>query len=321
LNEKDLKDNLNALRHEVGHRDKQIKDLYRDINIHKRDADELRAKRDEATLKANKLSEEAKIFTSNRDELNGKISKLKEKRVTLIAELKNLTKDIKDHKDVRDKLNKTARGTDNLLLNIYTDDLNALLTKDIPLQDEIRIFEKLFEVGERVEVAKQADSIHKKILGSYEHVQNIKHELDQIHEEIQNIAKASQEQHEEAMRVYKDVGKLRKESDDAHKKLLEKYDAMNPLRDQIRVLRDEIKTYQDKLSPYIEDMEKVRTEREHRKLDKEITEAREKLQSSKRISFDDFRLLMEKGEIKLDEEEKPVEETKASEEKPLEEAQ
>lgn len=303
MNEKELKDHVNSLRHEIDVREKQIKDLYRDVNIHKKDADNWRAKRDEATEKANKMSEEARLFTANRDELNQKISGLKENRSKLINEIKEITKAIRDSKNVRDELNKAAGGTDQSLLGKYSGDLDVLLTRDIPLSEEIRIFDKLFELSERVEVAKKADTMHQKILSGYDQVQKLKSELDKIHEEIQGIAKASQEQHEEAMRVYKEVSRLRKESDEFHKKLLEKYDAMNPLRDKVNEIRNEIKAYQEKLSPHLDDMEKIRNEREDRKRDKDLTEAKEKLQTSKRLSIDDFRLLLEKGEINLDKKE------------------
>jgi hypothetical protein len=58
-------------------------------------------------------------------------------------------------------------------------------------------------------------------------------------------------------------------------------------------------------------MEKIRGEREERKRDKDLTEAKEKLQTSKRLSLEDFRLLLEKGEINL---EKPKEEGEKQEE-------
>ncbi|MBN2250900.1 MAG: hypothetical protein JW724_02345 [Candidatus Altiarchaeota archaeon] len=300
MNEKELKDNINALRHEIDQREKKVKELYRQINFHKKDADMWRSKRDEITEKANKLSEEAKVFTANRDELNEKISLLKEKRSNLINTIKNITKDIKQNKSARDELNKAARGTDEYLLNMYVSDLEILLNRDIPLGDEVRIFDKIFELTERVDVAKQADYIHKKIIGGYDHVQTLKTNLDTIHEEIQSIARASQEQHEEAMRIYKEVSGLRKESDECHKKLLEKYDEMNPLRDKVNEVKTEVKGLQEKLSPHLEDMEKIRNEREERRRDKDLTEAREKLQTNKRLSIEDFRLLLEKGEIALE---------------------
>ena len=327
MNEKELKDHVNSLRHEIDVRDKQIRDIYRDVNIHKKDADSWRAKRDETTEKANKMSEEARLFTANRDELNLKIAGLKEKRSKLINEIKEITKTIRDSKSVRDELNKAAGGTDYSLLGKYSGDLDVLLTRDILLAEEIRIFDKIFELSERVEVAKKADTVHQKILSGYDQVQKLKAELDKIHEEIQGIAKESQEQHEEAMRVYKEVSRLRKESDDSHKKLLEKYDSMNPLRDRVNEIKNEIKTYQEKLAPFLDDMEKVRSEREDRKRDKDLTEAKEKMQTSKRLSIDDFRLLLEKGEINLDkketqepEENKEADDDVSEEECPEEEA-
>lgn len=301
--EKELKDSINVLRQEIAQKEKQIKELYKEINIYKKDADLLRAKRDEATEKANKLGEEAKKFTASRDELNDKIAELKNKRGELVSRIRGITKSIRETKGMRDKLNKTAKGTDRMLLSLYSGDLGVLLNKDIPLEEEIRIFEKVFELGERVEVAKQADEVHKSIIENYDSVQELKKELDLIHEHIQKIACDSQEYHENAMKIYKDVSLLRKESDENHKKLLEKYDAMNPLRDRVRDIKGEIKTIQEKLSPHLQEMDKIRFERESKKRDRDILEAKEKLQASKRLSLNDFRLLLERGELDLENEE------------------
>jgi len=189
MNEKELKNNINALRHEIDQRNKRIRELYREINFHKRDADQLRIKRDETTERANKLGEEAKIFIANRDKLNEKISKLKERRNSIITEIKNFTREIKENKNLRDELNKDSRGTNELLKDIYEKNLKILLNDDIPLKDEIKLFDKVFEIKERLKVAKKADSLHKKILNKYDHIQKLKTELNQIREEIQNIAR------------------------------------------------------------------------------------------------------------------------------------
>jgi len=299
MNEKELKKKINELRHEIDRRNKKLREIYQELGFHRRDADTLRTRRDQLTEKAKKLRGEAKVFIARRNEINEEITKLKKKRISLIEKVKTLTRDIKETKGQRDELNRIARAPDELLDEIYKRDIEKLLEKEMPLGDEIKIFEKIFEIKDRLVAAKKADSIHGKMSATYEDVKKINLSIDKINESIKALAEESQENHQRAMSTYKEVDSISEESTQAHKKLLEKYELMNPLRDQIKSVKNEINNIREKLAPFAEEWEKIRLEREDRKKTQEALKAKEKLQSRKRISIDDFRVLLEKEEIKL----------------------
>lgn len=300
MNEKDLKEKINALRHEIDKRNKDIRKLYREINFHKAEADKLRIGRDESGTKIKKVNAEAKEFIKKRDEVNKEISELKKKRSLLLTEIKNLRGNIKDTKVQRDELNRIARSTNERLQISYESSLDTLLNKDIPLQDEIRIFENLFEIRERLIAAKKANIMHQSVSRTYENMKDINKELDDIHSKIQNLAQESQKNHEDAMRIYKEIDELRKYSDECHRGLLEKYDLMNPLRDNVTSIKNEIREIQEKLTPFVIELEKIRSEREERRKEESVIEAREKLQGKKRLTIEDFRILLERNEIKFE---------------------
>ena len=70
------------------------------------------------------------------------IGKLKNKRASFIEKIKALTRDIKETKGYRDELNRIARAPDTLLMEIYQRDVEKLLEKDMPIEDEVRLFDK-----------------------------------------------------------------------------------------------------------------------------------------------------------------------------------
>lgn len=300
MNEKELKEHINTLRHEIDKKNSDIKRLYKEINFHKAEADKLRTERDESAGKVKKLSTEAKDFIKKRDEVNTEISGLKKKRILLLTDIKNLGGTIKDVKVKRDELNRIARGTNERIQFSYELSFDTLLNKDLPLNDEIKIFDNLFEIRDRFIAAKKANKIHQSVSNTYTNIKNINAELDEIHGKIQNLAQESQKNHENAMRIYKEIDELRKYSDECHGKLLEKYDLMNPLRDNVTSIKNEIKEIREKLTPFVTEIENIRLERDERKKEKDALEAKEKLQSKKRLSLEDFKILLDRNEIKFE---------------------
>ena len=299
MNEKELKKKINGLRNEIDHKNKKLKDIYHELGFHRRDADTLRTKRDQFNEKAKKLRQEAKSFVAKRDKVNEDIGKLKNKRASLIEKIKTLTRDIKETKGYRDELNRIARAPDTLLTEIYLRDIEKLVEKDMPIEDEVRLFDKIFEVKDRLLAAKKADTVHGKVSSTYEEVKKLNLNIDKINESVQSLAEESQENHQRAMNIYKEIDVISEESTQSHKKLVEKYELMNPLRDQIGSIKEEIKVVQEKLAPFVEEWEKIRHEREERKKSQDALKAKERLQSKKRISIDDFRVLLEKNELEL----------------------
>lgn len=301
MNEKDLKEKINALRHEIDKRNKDIKRLYGEINFHKVEADKFRIERDNSASKIKKFNAEAVEFIKKRDSANSEISELKKKRDLPLNEIRILRSSIKDTRIQRDELNTVARGTSDRLQISYEISFDTLLNKDIALQDEIKIFENLFEIRDRFIAAKNANKMHQSVSRTYDDMKNINKELDEIHNKIQSLAQESQKNHEGAMSIYKEIDELRKYSDECHKKLLETYDYMNPLRDNVTAIKKEIKEIQEKLTPFVTELEKIRSKREERKKEESALEAKEKLQSKKRLSIEDFRILLERNEIKFEE--------------------
>jgi phosphoserine phosphatase len=293
MNERELKDKLDSLRTQANKKKKEINEILSEVRIHQKEVVNLRKIRDEGNEKCKKLSHEARQLREKRDKLNVKISSLKDKRKKLNEKIKTKSGAIKDSKEKRDKLNRSARGTDTSLSSKFDSSLVELLQKDISLEKEIKLFNSIFKLMERLEAAKEATEFHKKVVSTYEEIKGLDEKADTLSSEIRQLADGSEEYHLKALEIYKKVDETRKEADESHKKLLEKYETLNPLRDRLTSLRVELEKIQEDMSPYAEEMDKIRAKREEEKKAIRATEAKEKLKSSKRISFEDFRAIIE----------------------------
>ncbi len=293
MNEKDLKDNLNKLRADADKKRKEIYEILTEVRTHQKEITTLRKNRDQGNEQCKTLSQEAKKMRENRDELNQKIAKLKDKRKKINEKIKSMSGAIKDNKEKRDELNRSARGTDEALKVRYEKDIDALLNQDIPLEKEKKIYASIFTLIERLQAAKEATNFHQKVITAYDGIKELDTKADKLSAEIRAFADESEKYHLKAVGIYAQVDETRKQADESHEKLLEHYKIVSPMRDRISEIKVELDKLNEEMSPYLGDMDKIRTEKEHEKRVKLAAEAKEKLKSSKRISFDDLKAIMD----------------------------
>ncbi len=301
MNENEIKENLNKLRQELEKKKREIGELISEVKIHQKDITSLRGERDKGNDECKTLSQKAKAMRDKRDELNAEIAKLKDERKKLNEQIKSKSDVIKDNKEKRDALNRSAKGTGKTLISRFEHDMDQLMNKDIPLDKEIRLFESVLGLLDRVEAAKEATQFHERVVTTYDQIKSLDSKADEISENIRALADESEKFHLQAVGIYAQVDETRKKADEAHQKLLEKYDVVSPIRDRITALKKEMDDLQEKMSPYLDGIDKIRSEKDIERKKQMAEEAKEKLKSSKRISFDDLRAIMSSDIDPLDE--------------------
>ena len=299
MNEKDLKSKINDFRHEIDAREKEISALYSKLNLHKAETDKIRVARDQLNGKVKELSSRAKECRDLRDKLNREIVEHKKKYKALITDVKGLNEKIKKDKQERDKLNKTANGSEELLDRIYAKNMGILTSKDIPLEDEIRLFEQMSELTERRAAAKKATVLHNDVLSSYKQLKEYDSRIAELSAKIDSMKAESDTLHKKALEAYAEISVFRDKSNEQHKILLEKYTVTDPIRSRIDSLKEEIKRIQGEMAPFLEDFEKLSQAKVVEKRVQTAKEAMDKLKHRKRVSLDDFKVLMENGGLQV----------------------
>jgi len=296
MSEKELKKKVGELKHVIEEKKKEVRELQSQLSHLRRESSEFRTKRDQLNAKAKEFSTQAKEAIQKRNGLNKQIAELKKKRREQISKMKALAGHIKESKRKRDDLNRSARGTDEILQERFQRDLGLLLNEDIPLEQEMKLFERVLEVKDRLASAELATGLHQKVVDNYSKLKDINIAADEFTRQIQELAAQSDKHHEEAMTMFKEIKPLRAQSDELHCRVVEKYEAMKPLRDSVAQVREAIEKLREEMAPHIDELEKIRLERERKKKAETAKEVREKIGKKKRISLEDFRVLLEQGE-------------------------
>jgi uncharacterized coiled-coil DUF342 family protein len=299
LSERELKEKINHLRQRLEQNERELKTIFRDISLHNEGGQDMKAKRDGLNARVKELSSKASELRKKRDETNSKIAELKAMRDSLRGQGKEFNEKIGELKKTRDELNITARGRLETLEMAYTDELNILLSADIPLEHEINVYNRLLELGQRLEATKKANVVHSEISVEYGRAKEIYTDMDSLHAQIQTLAQESQKYHEEMIEIYNEVDTLRKEADSYHAQLSEKYKNISPLRKKIGALKNEMPKLRDELGAYLEQMKGYQLARDELKNEGKREQAKKKLNKKERLSLDEFRILVESKDIKL----------------------
>lgn len=299
LPEGELKEKINFLRQQLDKKERELKNIFREISLYNKGGEELRSRRDGLNARVKELSTKASELRNKRDGINARIAELKSQRDSLKSKGKESGSKIDDLKKSRDDFNKTARGRLETLGKAVEEELNVFLTADIPLEHEIRVFNRLMELGGRLEATKKANEIHDEISEEYGRVKDVYKEMDSLHEQIQTLADESQKYHEEMIDIYGEMDVIRKEADSYHSQLSEKYKNIAPLRKKIDALKTDKEKLRSELDIYLEQMKELQLVKEEKKNQMKRDEAKDKLQKTGRLSLDELRILVENEDLKL----------------------
>jgi len=299
LSERELKGKVNELRSKIEKSERQLASIFKDLKINRTDIDELKEKRDSLNQQVKEKVAKAQELRSRRDDINREISDYKGKRSDVNSKTQELFSGIAGLKEQRDECNKFSHGSVESLTTAYEAELEAFLNKELPLAVEIKIFQKLTDLNKRLGAAQKANELHSQIQDRYRESKGIHKEGDEFHERIQKLSDESQTCHLEMLENFKSADEIRKEANMYHAQLTDKISHVNLIKEKIDPLKNIISNSRKELTLYLDKLKDVQLTKDEHKVTQKHNDAREKLQKNARLSLEDLKLLIEKGDVKF----------------------
>ncbi|WP_440952545.1 coiled-coil protein [Methanococcoides sp. FTZ1] len=299
MSERDLKNIVNDYRTKISQNERTLKGVFKELKLHRTNIDELKEKRDKINEQVKELAAKAREEKKLRDDVNSKISEIKTSNEKIRGEKDKITGSISELKAKRDEYNKLSKGSVESLTKAYVAELDKFLNADIPLKHEIDIFSRLTDLKQRIDSASLADNIHKKIVETYKQSESIYNADGTPGGDIRELAEESQKHHLVMLESYKKVDELRKEADLYHAQIKETYEVVSPIREKIDPLKTKISELRDELSVYLDKLNDIQLEKDEKKMDEQHIVAKEKFEKTGKMSLQDLKLLMEKGDLKF----------------------
>ncbi|HEX54872.1 MAG TPA: hypothetical protein ENF49_01960 [Candidatus Altiarchaeales archaeon] len=298
MNEREIKRMVESLRNEIEKRKKRINSLLAEIRIHKREAERIRTNRDKAVKEFKELIEKRREINAEIRNISERISRLRNERNSLLNRKKSMLEKIRSLKVERDCLNRKARGSYDHLMNILRNKVDEICNIEMPLEKEIKMFDRILDIRERIITAVKADKKHDEISNIYQEIKEINEKISKINKEMQFNSEEIKILRNNISEFNRKIDDKKREADEFHRKLLEKYDIINPIKGEIDEIKGEIDEIRERLDPLNEKLREIKRKRDDEKNRMMAMKIREKLKKSKRISIYDLRLLIEKEMLK-----------------------
>ncbi|MBD3228775.1 MAG: hypothetical protein GF329_11370 [Candidatus Lokiarchaeota archaeon] len=250
-------------------------------------------KRDKLNTKVGELLNKAQEEKKKRDKLNKKVKKLKKEKQEIKNAYKkqqNIINEIKAEMDgvPPNELKKTMK-----IRNQIKDLEWKYQTNVINSEQEKSIVDKIYRLEEEIKdkkhILQQLNSLETKI----NEIKEIQKELKSKQKEIIATADKSQVYHNNMVRIYDEIDhKVRPAADRAHQKFLEMKKIADQFHNDLIMIIPRIKNLRKKLLYTRKDVNKLSNVVESR-----VEKAMEKMKQGKRLTLDEFQLLVKSGLI------------------------
>jgi uncharacterized coiled-coil DUF342 family protein len=249
-------------------------------------------KRDKIRQQIEQLRSEIVDLKNQRDEINQKVKDLKIMRDELVSERKEkLSKVIEFKQRVASIKHEPAKAIRTIEKEIENLDWK-IQTNSLTMPEEKRIVEQIAELEKHLVSYKQAQAMWSEIKTLQQQLRNLRTEEKEYHGQIAQLAEQSRRVHQALTEKGVNIPQLKTEANESHQRYIETRKQAQRLDQkcglltmQIRVLLSESKSEEQK--------KKAKREMElMRELEKK---ALGKMKRGEKLTWDEFKILAEKG--------------------------
>jgi uncharacterized coiled-coil DUF342 family protein len=263
-----------------------------DLEVLRRDRDQMRqykSVRDEHNKEVRSLIESVKAEREERDRINKEISEAKDRRSAIHAQLKSVYEEIRE---LRSNIvgspstdqRRMMRRVEELEWRQQTEQLSMDEERSI-VEEIAKIEAKLVKIGQEKE---KQDRIHEQ----RRLARRLKEEASEAHQKVLKLSEQSQIHHQEVVRIRPQLEEFKRSADTAHQNFVEWLKKVKEGENKLKEVRTEIDEIYGKIRKHQSERRDT-AESERREVKKvheqeRVDAAVEKMQSGKRLTFDEF---------------------------------
>ncbi len=272
---------------------RELKTQARDeLDVLRRDRDQMREYkqiRDEHNKEVKALIESVKAEREERDRINKDINEAKERRRAIHAQLKSVYDEIRD---LRGNLVGSPSNDQRRMMRRVEELEWRQQTEQISRDEEVSIIEEIARIEAQLVKIGEEKEKQDRISEQRRLARKLKEEATEAHTKVLTLSEQSQIHHQEVVRIRPQLEEYKKSADTAHKNFVEWLKKVKEGETRLKEQRTQIDDIQTKLRKHSVDRHDVERDehRVHQKAQERerVESAVEKLQSGKRLTFDEF---------------------------------
>jgi uncharacterized coiled-coil DUF342 family protein len=245
-------------------------------------------KRNLLNFECNEIKNEIINFKAQRYEYFQKICELKKNRVEILTKLKDKQQTIIDFREEIGTL-KFRVSQSGLDLQQQINGLDwKIQTTRMERREEEKIIKKIFLLEKELEIHRKIDFLQQKVFNLHHEVDVLDVQAKNIHTKMSNYVNKRQKCYEKILNKKNIINKKKISSNQAHQRFLEFKEKAEENRLKYSEIIKKIKKIEEQ--SYKE--QRNHLERTREEMGKT---AKDKLRATKKLTFEEFKLLMEKG--------------------------
>ncbi len=274
--------------------DQQVVDSRSQRNELNKEAKKLVEARNEFNEKFKKLRDEIQALKGKRDELNAQVRSMKAKRDEAREAVSKNRAQIKSLTEKANALDSMAPGSYEATVKEMEKIEWRIQTNPLSQREENKLIGQVKELEGQLNVLKRKKEIEGKIAKLRNESRSIELQANIIHKRLTELAEESEVYHKKMMEFVDSATELKRKADEAHQSYINTrtkgdnahFEYMAKMM-MIRELENQIKSYYE--------AEQMQREVEVQKKVEDLAE--NKLKKGKKLTFDEFKLLVDKGAI------------------------
>lgn len=276
------------------------------------EASTLREKRDELNRVAREQIDKRNRLNERRRERIQEAQALKEKRDhlnELVKEHRTWLMDIRTRVQERREEIRRLKGVMREILSgvrIRGDDAQnrireldwKIQTSPTSREDEERLVSRIRELQMVVKAHRRADSIGEEIQRLYGEIDNLRGQIASRVDAMKRAVEEAQSHHSQMIQRFRESDELARSADEAHRAFLAVKEEADSYHKRLVEKREEISRLESELRELDSEAKEAEAERTKEVVERVVQEAQRKARYGERMSFEEFKLLIERDLFK-----------------------
>ena len=257
------------------------------------EAKELAVKRDKLNDEFKRLRVEAQELKKAMDEINARVKELKQQRSQIKAEVAKKATELKSlQSEIKVLMAKKPQRSFGVLQKEVEAIEWKIQTTPLTLQEEKQLVEKVKQLEAQLNVHRRIEQLSRKKLELTTELKALEARAKDLHERMVSEAEKSQQIHKEMIKKLEEAKKLKTEADSLHKLFLQAKEQLRPVKEEIDKILEEIKRLKEEMAA---EAEEEKRKSEENLLESVVKNALEKLKRGEKLTWEEFKILTEKG--------------------------
>ncbi len=262
-------------------------------------------KRNQLNEQVKEIIVSAKEEREKRDQCNQLISEIKEKKTILLKELEGFNEQIKrleeqlDQSQEKSSEQKRRPNIPTRRIRKQIQDLEWKLqtTSNIAINEEREIVDQINRLEQRFREARESDVISRDLKAIYNRTRVLRGKLRGLDRDLRTKAHESRIHHKAMIQAFKNADVFRKQADDLHSQFLEAKKQANLIHNEYLTHIREINKTRQFINKNKQKYRQKQDEERREKLKVKTEDAKKKFDQGRKLSFEEFRTLINKGLI------------------------